>query len=149
MKLIIILLLLSSNVVAQKHPRYVQLVANRERIKHYVPGAYRLVRQTTSTIDGNVTEVPINMEIGFSICDNTVAYLLGDTQMDVKSYTLKATKVDSNSALYLQIRRYIKDTVPLTSWAIDGWIALCIKNDTLLMSKVQDDVTTIRYWKRQ
>lgn len=147
MKLITLLLLMSSCAMAQ-HPRYVQLVANRERIKHYVPDIYRLVRQTTSSTDGNSTEIPVSMEIGMTISPKAVAYILNETEIEVKSYTLKPVKVQSGSASY--IKGYVKDGgQPLNSWSIDGWIPICIKNDTLLMQQTIDDITTVRYWKRR
>jgi len=148
MKLITLLLLLSSSVVAQKHPKYVQLIANRERIKRYVPDMYRLVRVTTSSIDGGTWDMPINMEIGMTISPKAVAYVLSDTEVEVKSYTLKPAKVEAGMAAY--IKGYVKDNGDVfKTWSIDGWIPLCIKNDTLLMQQTLDDVTTIRYWKRR
>jgi hypothetical protein len=147
MKLIILLLLMSSCAIAQ-HPKYVQLIANRERIRHYVPDMYRLVKQTTINPDGNVTDVPVSMEIGMTISPKAVAYVLNETEIEVKSYTLQPAKIDAGKASY--IKGYVKDNGnTFNTWSIDGWIPLCIKNDTLLMQQTIDDITTTRYWKRR
>jgi len=95
-----------------------------------------------------VLSIVVDLEIGMTISPKAVAYVLSDTEVEVKSYTLKPAKVEAGMAAY--IKGYVKDNGDVfKTWSIDGWIPLCIKNDTLLMQQTLDDVTTIRYWKRR
>jgi hypothetical protein len=136
MKSIILLLLMSSCVIAQR-PHSVVLTANKDRLRQYVPGKYKLI-YNYSISDKSSSRIDYN----------------GDCLMDIRRHTISRVYGDKGEILdykWLPIRVKEKNH-SYTTWTIDGWAPSRINNDTLILWKREDiagsSFLTTEYWLR-